>query len=38
MTIALRLDSPPEQWRIGTEHEKFERPLPWDGPQGIEAC
>jgi glutamate--cysteine ligase len=34
---------PPEQWRIGTEHEKFGfrlddlRPLPWDGPQGIEA-
>jgi glutamate--cysteine ligase len=34
---------PPEQWRIGTEHEKFGfrkhdlRPLTWEGPQGIEA-
>ena len=34
---------PPEQWRIGTEHEKFAfrqsdlRPLPYDGPDGIGA-
>jgi glutamate--cysteine ligase len=34
---------PREQWRIGTEHEKFGfrlddlRPLTWDGTQGIEA-
>lgn len=34
---------PPEQWRLGTEHEKFGfttddlRPLPYDGPRGIEA-
>ena len=34
---------PREQWRIGTEHEKFGfhlddlRPLTWDGPRGIEA-
>jgi glutamate--cysteine ligase len=34
---------PREDWRIGTEHEKFGfrlgdlRPLTWDGPQGIEA-
>ena len=32
---------PVEQWRIGTEHEKFayrledNRPLPYEGPQGI---
>jgi glutamate--cysteine ligase len=41
-----RLESgckPPEQWRIGTEHEKFcyecgtNRPLPYDGPNGILA-
>jgi glutamate--cysteine ligase len=34
---------PVEQWRIGTEHEKFAfrwsdcRPLPYDGPDGIGA-
>lgn len=34
---------PPEQWRLGTEHEKFGyttddlRPLPYDGPRGINA-
>ena len=34
---------PIETWRIGTEHEKFGftfedlRPLPYDGPRGIEA-
>ena len=34
---------PPEEWRIGTEHEKFAfrwsdyRPLPYDGPDGIRA-
>ena len=34
---------PPEQWRIGTEHEKFGyhlddlRPLEYDGPRGIKA-
>jgi glutamate--cysteine ligase len=34
---------PPEDWRIGTEHEKFAfrlsdlRPLPYDGPDGIRA-
>ena len=34
---------PKEQWRIGTEHEKFGfrlddlRPLPWDGERGIRA-
>jgi glutamate--cysteine ligase len=34
---------PPEDWRIGTEHEKFGfrfsdlRPLEYDGPQGIGA-
>jgi glutamate--cysteine ligase len=34
---------PPEEWRIGTEHEKFAfnlkdlRPLPFDGPAGIRA-
>src|SRR5699024_10048959 len=34
---------PPQQWRLGTEHEKFVfdrttlRPLPFDGEQGIEA-
>src|SRR5262249_42485236 len=34
---------PPELFRIGTEHEKFGfyardlRPVPYDGPQGIEA-
>jgi len=34
---------PPEDWRIGTEHEKFaytvadHRPLPYDGPRGIRA-
>ena len=34
---------PPEQWRIGTEHEKFAyrledlRPVAYDGPDGIEA-
>ena len=34
---------PPEQWRIGTEHEKFAfrtadlRPLPYEGPDGIGA-
>ncbi len=33
----------PADWRIGTEHEKFgftiedRRPLPFDGPRGIEA-
>ena len=33
----------PDQWRIGTEHEKFGfrlddlRPLPYDGERGIEA-
>ncbi|MFQ5467904.1 MAG: glutamate--cysteine ligase, partial [Kiloniellaceae bacterium] len=33
----------PEDWRIGTEHEKFaytvadHRPLPYDGPRGIRA-
>lgn len=35
--------SPPASWRIGLEHEKIGllakdlRPLPFDGPQGIEA-
>jgi len=34
---------PPEQWRVGTEHEKFGfrkadlSPLPYDGPDGIRA-
>ncbi|MDF0602600.1 glutamate--cysteine ligase [Psychromarinibacter sp. C21-152] len=34
---------PPEDWRIGTEHEKFgycrdtHRPLPYDGPRSIRA-
>jgi len=34
---------PPEDWRIGTEHEKFcytnddLRPLPYEGPRGIKA-
>lgn len=34
---------PPEEWRLGTEHEKFGfttddlRPLPYDGPRGINA-
>jgi glutamate--cysteine ligase len=34
---------PPEDWRIGTEHEKFGyrlsdfSPLPYDGPDGIKA-
>ena len=34
---------PAEAWRIGTEHEKFGftfedlRPLPYEGPRGIEA-
>jgi glutamate--cysteine ligase len=34
---------PASQWRVGTEHEKFgflradHRPLPYDGPAGIEA-
>jgi glutamate--cysteine ligase len=34
---------PREQWRLGTEHEKFgysiadHRPLPYDGPSGIRA-
>jgi len=34
---------PPEQWRIGTEHEKFvfrlsdHQPVPFEGPDGIEA-
>jgi glutamate--cysteine ligase len=34
---------PPEQWRLGTEHEKFGfttddlRPLPYEGPRGINA-
>lgn len=34
---------PPEQWRLGTEHEKFGfttadlAPLPYEGPNGIEA-
>jgi glutamate--cysteine ligase len=34
---------PKENWRIGTEHEKFAfttddlRPLPYDGPRGIKA-
>lgn len=34
---------PPEDWRIGTEHEKFAfrlsdlKPLPYDGPDGIRA-
>ncbi|PQO24869.1 glutamate--cysteine ligase [Rhodobacteraceae bacterium WD3A24] len=34
---------PPEQWRIGTEHEKFgyctdtHLPLPYDGPRSIRA-
>ncbi|OWJ59448.1 glutamate--cysteine ligase [Inquilinus limosus] len=34
---------PPEDWRIGTEHEKFAfrlsdlKPLPFDGPDGIRA-
>ena len=34
---------PPEDWRIGTEHEKFGycedtlRPLPYDGPRSIHA-
>ncbi len=34
---------PPEQWRIGTEHEKFgfylkdHRPVPYEGERGIEA-
>lgn len=34
---------PPEDWRLGTEHEKFGfttddlRPLPYDGPRGISA-
>ena len=34
---------PPEDWRIGTEHEKFgyrrsdHKPLPYDGPDGIGA-
>ncbi len=36
-------NKPPEQWRIGTEHEKFAfslddyRRLPYDGPRGIRA-
>jgi glutamate--cysteine ligase len=36
-------NKPREQWRIGTEHEKFGfrlddlRPLPWAGERGIEA-
>jgi glutamate--cysteine ligase len=36
-------NKPPEQWRIGTEHEKFafeledHRRLPYDGPRGIRA-
>ncbi|GAB5471302.1 MAG: glutamate--cysteine ligase [Rhodospirillales bacterium] len=36
-------NKPPEDWRIGTEHEKFgftwddTRPLPYDGPRGIRA-
>ena len=35
--------TPREDWRIGTEHEKFGfdlgdlRPLPYDGPKGIRA-
>ncbi|MGL4965964.1 MAG: glutamate--cysteine ligase [Inquilinus sp.] len=34
---------PPQDWRIGTEHEKFAfrlsdlKPLPYDGPDGIRA-
>ena len=34
---------PIEQWRIGTEHEKFLfytdslRPVPYDGPRGVRA-
>ncbi len=34
-------NKPREQWRVGTEHEKFaydlvtHRPLPYDGPKGI---
>ena len=34
-------NKPPEQWRVGTEHEKFaydldtHRPLPYEGPNGI---
>jgi glutamate--cysteine ligase len=44
--LAAYLESgckPREQWRIGTEHEKFAfrtsdlRPLPYDGPDGIGA-
>ncbi|MEO1191309.1 MAG: glutamate--cysteine ligase [Pseudomonadota bacterium] len=36
-------NKPPEDWRIGTEHEKFgftwgdTRPLPYDGPASIRA-
>jgi glutamate--cysteine ligase len=36
-------NKPPEQWRVGTEHEKFAfrcddlRPLPYDGERGIRA-
>ncbi len=44
--LVARLEAgckPREAWRIGTEHEKFAfrlddlRPLPFEGPQGIEA-
>ena len=44
--LAAYLESgckPPEQWRIGTEHEKFPfltdslRPVPYDGPRSIKA-
>ena len=36
-------EKPKEQWRIGTEHEKFGyspddfTPLPYEGPNGIKA-
>ena len=36
-------EKPKDQWRIGTEHEKFGyrssdfSPLPYDGPDGIKA-
>ena len=45
-TLVAYLESgckPADQWRIGTEHEKFAftvddlRPLPYDGPRGVRA-
>ncbi|MBH0238223.1 glutamate--cysteine ligase [Methylobrevis albus] len=44
--LAARLESgskPPEQWRIGTEHEKFgfyladHSPVPYEGERGVKA-